>query len=205
MYRIIMPSIILILLAFVGCASSYSTFNYSIKNKVVDIQISQDKVYQYKLQNVKYKNKIEKCVQDGYTLKSKFLDTELFIEHIALDVTCVWNGLAHGMYINFLEDEIKSARMKLIEQIDINKYEFSIYKTHKGCILYLIVIYNGSDTTFIVDKNGTFYNDLLLKLDPTIKSKNSEVKCTVNFSSSILDNNIFGNYFDSLSNRLKFY
>lgn len=201
MYKIIMLSMILIVLFFVGCASNHPSFKYSSQDEVANIQISKDKVYQYKLQNVKFQNKLEMCVQDGYTIKTKFSDTELFIEHIALDVTCVWNGLAHGMYIDFLEDKIKSGRMKLIEQIDIQKYEFSVYKTDKDCILYLIVIYNGTDTTFIVDKNGTFYNDLLSKLDPTIKSKNSEAKCTVTFSSSLLDNNIFGNYFENLSKR----
>ena len=197
MYKKTILFIILMTLFSTGCSSSFSKFYYSQQDNTTRIQFGQDKIYEYKFDNIRYRNRLGHCVRDGYTIRSKFKDSDLFIENIDLEAQCSWNGLSKDLYIGFIEKETVRYRMKLLTNIESDNYEFSIYKTKNGCNLYLISIYRGIDMTFIVDKKGTFFYDLLSKTEPNIKLEKIDIKCSINFNSSLIDDNIVGNYFES--------
>lgn len=197
MYTRTILLIVFISMFLTGCASIYSAFNYSKKDKVTQFQISKEIKYKYKVEDARYKIKPERCVDDAFTLEVKALKSDLMIEHIGLNFDCSWYGLPRSMYTGFIKDKINAQRMELIQRIEINEYEFSIFKTDKHCIIYLLSISQNKNTTFIVDKTGDFFNDLLLKLNPNHEVMKLKQTCSVDFNSSLMDttglqNNYFG-------------
>ena len=193
---------ILFSIIFVGCFSAYTSFNYSKNDEIVKFKFSKETdSLDYKVQDSKYRNKFAGCVFNAFTVETKSMNSKLMIEHISINTDCTWLGLPRSIYTDFIRDEIKVKRVELIDRTKVNEYEFSIYKTDKNCIMYLITISQMYDTTFIVDNTGNFYNDLLLKVKPDHKIKDFSNYCRVDFNSSLMDNAGFGKtYFAKDSN-----
>lgn len=199
MYKFILHAIVFFaMMIFIGgCSTFYSSFNYYKDKGEVKFQTSKENVFIYKVENPKYNDKFSRCVMDAYTLETKILNSALIIEHISLYSDCSWNGLARSMYTYFIKKTIKSTSMELVDRIEINEYEFSIYKTDKNCILYLISIYGINDNTFIVDKNGDFYYSLLLNLNPNYKIEKFKNNCYIDFNKSLVDDtHLINGYFE---------
>lgn len=196
--------VILIASLFTGCLGTYSSFKYSKKDETAQFYVSKEKAYEYKIEDVKYKDKLERCVMDAYTVQAQTLGSNLMIEHISLDTSCGWRGLPRSMFSGFVKSKIKSDTMELQDRTEVNEYEFSMFKTSNNCIVYLITISQMQDTTFIVDNTGNFYKDLLSKVKPDYKLKETESSCTVNYKSSLMDDTQLSNrYFGRSSGQFK--
>ena len=106
MYKKIIPLVIFVSLVLSGCTSVYSAFNYSKKDETAQFYVSKEKAYEYKIEDVKYKDKLERCVMDAYTVQAQTLGSKLMIEHISLDTSCGWRGLPRSMFSGFVKSEI---------------------------------------------------------------------------------------------------
>ena len=186
---------------FVGCSVTNQSFNYAKDEKHITFKLDKNSVSSYAVYDAKIQYKHNGCVRNAYTLESKSLDTKLMIEHIQLDPNCEWNGLERGFYSYLIEKKTKSKSMDLLQKIEINEFEFLTYKTAKNCLVYLISISPVDSVTFVVDKVGSVYKDLLLKLKPNYEFPEFKSQCSVDFKSSLMDESILSNYyFDEQSN-----
>jgi len=197
MYDVFFKIIIVIssTLLFVGCSVSNQSFNYVKDEKHITFKLDKNSVSSYAVYDTKFQYKHNGCVRNAYTLESKSLDTKLMIEHIQLDPNCEWNGLERGFYSDLIENKTKSKSMELLQRIEINEFEFLTYKTAKNCLIYLISISPVGSVTFVVDKEGSIYKDLLLKLKPKYQFAEFKSQCSIDFKSSLMDESIFSTYY----------
>jgi hypothetical protein len=179
-------------LFFTACSSSMP-YNYSIKTNELQFKISDKNYFTKKLQNPQYISTSDSCTNQSYLLKEK----RYFIEYISLDTNCSWNGLASGYFEREFKSELKLKSMIAIERLDIKNYTFSTFKINDYYSLKTITIYSVFTDTFIIDFEGTLYNELLQKLKPTYKKKYKEMpRFIADYKYSMVKFNFFNSYFN---------
>jgi hypothetical protein len=179
-------------LLFTAC-SSVMPYNFSKKTDELKFKISDENYLTQKLNNPKYILTFDSCTNKSYLLKEK----RYFIEYISLETNCNWNGLASGYFESEFKSKLKLKSMKGIERIDIKNYSFSTFKINDKYSLNTITMYIGFTDIFIIDYEGTLYNELLGKLKPTYKNKfESLPRFEADYNYSMVKYNVFKSYFN---------
>lgn len=185
--------LLLIIFLFSGCTNLL----FETKNNVFSLNSYDAKLLKIELTNPVFKHRFDSCVYSGYTINDNNKEYgELFIEHIGLKDDCQWNGLSRSFYEFFIKQKLSIKRMKLLQRVDLENYEFSKYLIDGKCNLYLIFIYQGNSVTFLIDQEGKLYRDVLKKFNYKNDTGTDTIqKCNFIFDGSLIKENIWNRYF----------
>lgn len=177
---------------FTACTSTIP-YNYSSKTNELKFKISEENYFTKELNNPKYISTFDDCANESYLLKEE----RYFIEYISLDYNCKWNGLADGYFEREFKAKLKLKSMLPLERIDIKNYSFSTFKIDDKYSLNTITIYSVNSNIFIIDYDGTLYNELLVKLNPTYQNTFlSSPRFKADYKYSMVRFNILNSYFN---------
>lgn len=176
--------IYLIFIAFFFNACSSSNYN-SISN-YIDI----------KKEKKRFTN--DSCAFNSYIINSKTSEYgDIFIEHMSLNSTCQWNGFSRSYFDNLFKEKNSIKNMIAVERVDYENFEFSTYLIDDKYIMNLILDFSNLESTFIVDYKGILFTKMIKKFDKDYVNKYLEkAKFTSNYNSSLVNQNIFKNYFE---------
>lgn len=164
-----------ILLFFIGCKEQVPpTFSYDSKKQIMSFYVNNE-MFNIKLNNPFYQDRIDGCIEDSYTVYSQ--DSyfgRIGIENIDLYSECGWRGLDQGLYEDFIKDNLKLESFIALKRIKIKNYEFVTYSVNDEYILNMIYIYNVNKSTFILDYKGILFDVLIKKFRPNFENKYSE-------------------------------
>jgi len=153
---------------------------------------------------LRYHN-ISRCIDLSYTLKGEDLKYgNIFIEYIDLYQNCHWNGLPSGFFISNLKQQLKIDDIEIVENYEIDGYDFTTLKIDNDSFLSVIYIYSSSKDIFILDYKGVLYDKLLKSFKKDYKNIYINKKRFMgNYDNSLARKNIIENYFSvEIENRL---
>ncbi|WP_428025808.1 hypothetical protein [Arcobacter sp.] len=182
-----------LVLLFTSCASSslYDKKDNSVNFTLFDIN---KKIH---LTNPKYTYTFSTCSLDTYTLKDENKEYgNLFIEHIFLDNSCYWNGLASGFFVYELKSRMKFKSFDLVDRFTKSNYEISTYKVDGEKYVSIIDMFNVHGNVLIIDNRGKLSQQIVKSLDAKFEYKYLDAPRTdIKYDYSLVQNNRLFGYF----------
>lgn len=189
--------LLVLLIFFVGCNEQEPpTFDYDNKKQIMTFHVN-DEMFNVKLYNPFYQDRVDSCTRDSYTIYSQ--DSyfgRIGIENVDLDIECGWRGLDQSLYEGFIKKDLKLENFYALERIKVKNYEFVTYSVNDEYVLNMIYIYNVTKSTFILDYKGTLFDVLIKKLKPDFIDKyNNHPRYESVLNNSIVKDNQMNAYF----------
>lgn len=190
-----------ITLLLTSCVSN--SLNYNNKKSSINLTIN-NKEKVITLTNPKFVNTFSVCSLDTYTLSDENSEYgRLFLENIALEGNCQWNGAASGFFVYELRTKLKFKTFKLVDRFIQKNYEISTYKVDGDKYVSIIEMYSVNSNSFIIDNKGKLSTEIIKALDPEFKFKYTDAPRTdIKYDFSLVQNNIFKGYFTKESERI---
>lgn len=121
---------------------------------------------------------------------------KLFIEYIDLNSSCKWNGFQRGFFEELFKATLKIKSMKIVEQLDFENFEFTIYLINEKEYLNLIYNYEVFKDVFILDYSGKLSQEYIQKFNNSYKSKYlNKSRFSKEYNKSLVKMAIFNGYF----------
>lgn len=185
---------------FFGACASLS-YTYQSDTKSLNFKLSQDKQYQVFLEAPNRIFTNDACTNFSYILKDASVKYDkIFIEHIALDSSCRYNGSPLGYFTYEFKEHLKLKSFKKVEEVTFKNYEFFTYEVNGSSYMSIIHYFGALDETFIVDYKGVLSQELIQQFDANYKAAyiNKE-RFYSEYSESLVRKNIFNHYFNKES------
>jgi len=179
--------------------SSCTMNNFYLNNdkNFIYFPLENGEVKKITLSKPKYENTFSQCSQDTYKLSDENYEYgKLFIEHISLEHSCSWNGLASGYFTYELKNRLKFNSFKLVNRFTKFNYEISTYKINDEKYVDIIDIFSVDSNILIIDNKGKLSSMLISKLDSKYEYKYlNEPRSDLDYNYSLVDNNMIFSYF----------
>lgn len=187
--------VLFLLFFLVGCASKSTVFR--LNNTTLTLGQESEKTIAVQLQNPNIRNEFDSCVRSSFIVQdSSYAYGDLFIESIDLYNHCHWNGLASSFFETNFKYALKLDRLEVVENIDLNGFNFKTYKINNDAYVSMIYMYTSGMDRFIVDYYGRVYDTLLKKFKPDyVNSFLSKKRFLGNYNDSLVRKNFFNHYF----------
>lgn len=185
-----MKSIILIfvLLFFSSCSSIKS---YDVQNEI-------------SLNKKEFTYSLSSCTDDSFIAKEYDpLYGKLFIEQIALNPNCHWNGLSRGFFESLFKETMNLISIKVIERFNHGSFEFTTYLVNDEYYINLIFYYGVDKDTFILDYKGLYFEKKVKQFNSSYINKSKyEKRFMFDYDNSLVKMDFVNNYFEK--ERLEF-
>ncbi len=166
---------------------------YKFEENSLIFKLNNDQFFTYDLGEYEIKTRHDSYVLEAYTLKND----DIFLEYIRTHNNASWNGQPLSLFEGFFKIKLNIKSFKLLEEKEINKYTFKVFKVDDSFVLHIIYIYTAVSDIIIVDMKGELYKNLLTRLDESYKYKfNDEKKGFVNFNISMIKENYIQNFIE---------
>ncbi len=177
---------------FISGCQSFNQYAYNPQDKTLDFALNQQSVLKQPLSSYSYRQTYDRCTSNSYVIKDK----EYFVEHIALNSNCDWNGSPLGYFEYNYKSKLKSKSMKRLHKTSVKNYTFLTYEINQNSILNLIHIYTNYSNTFIIDYKGELFYNLLSQMKQKYSNDYSDrTRFRSDYEQSLVQMNLFYHYF----------
>lgn len=177
-----------------GCSSSV-LYDYQMQKQALRFKVAPSSFLSYSLQQPIFTYEYDVCTNSSYTLEDK----TVFVEHIALNSNCKWNGSANGFFEYQFKEKLKLQQVNRLERLEKDNYVFSTLSVNNQFLIKTIHIWGVYQDTFILDYDGQLTQKLLhaLKIKSAVSSSSPLLK--KRYHQSLVQMNFIKGYFNQES------